>query len=190
MNRTKVQVLREINVVTIRLSAVARVAQRNYILIIDIPEFYGFILSRDWSKKLHGYISTDWSHMWLPYKGNPNQIKIDWEKHMTHTITEFEQENQPIAFNNNILGNYSSESFFGNFTAQSSLFSVNNFTSQIENFSQTDTSRGVKIAKETINKTVDKSLFWSLYFDGSKSNEDGGEGCILVSLEGQKTMLS
>jgi len=36
---------------------------------------------------------------------------------MTHTITKFEQENQPIAFNNNILGNYSSESFFGNFTA-------------------------------------------------------------------------
>jgi len=76
--------------------------------------------------------------MWLPYKGKPNQIKIDREKHMTHTVTDFEQENQPIAFNNNILGNYSSESFFGNFTAQPSPFSVNNFTSQIENYSRTD----------------------------------------------------
>jgi len=48
---------------------------------------------------------------------------------MTHTVTEYEQENQPIAFNNNILGNYSFESFFGNFTAQPLPFSVNNFTS-------------------------------------------------------------
>lgn len=71
---------------------------------------------------------------------------------MTHTVTEFEQKNQPIAFNNNILGNYSFESFFGNFTAQPSPFSVNNFTSQIEKFSQTDTSRCVKIVEEIVNK--------------------------------------
>jgi len=109
---------------------------------------------------------------------------------MTHTVTEFEEENQPIAFNNNILGNYSFESLFGNFTAQSSPFSVNNFTSLIEIFSQTDTSRCVKIVEETINKIVDKPLFWSLYFDGSKSNEGAGAGCILVSPEGEKTMLS
>jgi len=138
LDRTKVQVLGEINSVTIRLSADPRVVQRIDILIADITEFYGLILSRDWSEKLHGYISTDWSHMWLPYKGKPNQIKIDREKHMTHTVTDFDQENQPIAFNNNILGNYSSESFFGNFTIQSSPFLVNNSTSQIENYSQTD----------------------------------------------------
>ena len=53
---------------------------------------------------------------------------------MTHTVTEFDQENQPIAFNNNILGNYSFESLFGNFNAQSSPFSVNSFKSPIEYF--------------------------------------------------------
>ena len=89
LDRTKVQVLGEINSVTIRLSADPRVVQRIHILIANIPEFYGLILSRDWSEKLHGYISTDWSHMWLPYKGKPNQIKIDREKHMTHTVTGF-----------------------------------------------------------------------------------------------------
>jgi len=138
LDRTKVQVLGKINSVTIRLSADPRVVQRIDILITDILEFYGLILSRDWSQKLHGYISTDWYHMWLPYKGKPNQIKIDREKYMTHTVTEFEQENQPTTFNNNILGNYSSESFFGNFTAQPSPFPANNFTSQIEIFSQID----------------------------------------------------
>ena len=159
-------------------------------MIADIPEFYGLILSRDWSEKLHGYISTDWSDMWLPYKGKPNQIKIDREKHMTHIVTDFEQENQPIAFNNNILGNYSSESFFGNFIAQPSPFSVNNFTSQIENYSQTDRSRCFNVTKETVNKIVDNSKFWSLYFDGSKSREGSGARCILVSPQGEKMIIS
>lgn len=109
LDRIKVQVLGEINSITIRLSADLRMVQRIDILIANILELYGLILSRDWSEKIHGYISTDWSHMWLPCKGKPNQIKIDREKHMTHTVTEFEQENQPIAFNNNILGNYSSK---------------------------------------------------------------------------------
>lgn len=77
LDRTKVQVLEEINSVTIRLSTNPRVVQRIDILVIDIPEFYGLILSRDWYEKLHGYISIDWSHMWLPYKRKPNQIKID-----------------------------------------------------------------------------------------------------------------
>jgi len=190
LDRTKVQVVGEINSVTIRLSADPRVVQRIDILIADIPEFYGLILSRDWSEKLHGYISTDWSHMWLPYKGKPNQIRIDREKHMTHTVTEFEQENQPVAFNNNILGNYSSESFFGNFVAQPSPFSVNHVSSQIENFSQTDRSRCFNDDEKTVNMFVNTPLFWSLYFDGSKSSEGSGAGCILVSPEGEKTMLS
>ncbi len=37
---------------------------------------------------------------------------------------------------------------------------------------------------------VNTPLFWSLYFDGSKSSEGSGAGCILVSPHGEKTMLS
>jgi len=91
-------------------------------LIVDIPEFYGLILSKDLFEKLLGYISTEYSHMWPPYNGKPNQIRINYEKHLTHTVTKFEEENKPVAFNNNILGNYSIESFFGNFNAQQSPF--------------------------------------------------------------------
>lgn len=124
--------------------------------------------------------------MWFPYKGKPNQIKIDREERMTHIVMKFEHENQPIAFNKNILRNCSTESFFGNFNAQSSPFSVNSFTSHIEIFSHTDTSRRVTIAEEIVNKLVNKLIFWYLYFYGSKTNDDAGEGCILVSLEGEK----
>lgn len=91
LDRNKVQFLGEINSVTIRLSIDPRVVQRIDILIADILEFYDLILSIDWSEKLHGYISTDWSHMWLPYNGKANKIRIDQEKHLTHTVTEFEE---------------------------------------------------------------------------------------------------
>ena len=42
------------------------------IVVADIPEAYGLVLSWDWSTKLNGYFASDWSHMWLPYKGSPN----------------------------------------------------------------------------------------------------------------------
>jgi hypothetical protein len=60
--------------------------------------------------------------MWLPYNGKPNQIRVDREKHMKHSVTDFDEENEPVVFTNNILGNYSFESFFGNFQAQNLPF--------------------------------------------------------------------
>ena len=109
---------------------------------------------------------------------------------MMHTVTEFEQSNEPVAFNNNILGGYSAESFLGNFEAPQSPFSVNTFVSQIENFSQSDSSRIVNISNVIVDNPIDKYLFWSLYFDGSKSSDGAGAGCILIDPYGEKTMLS
>jgi hypothetical protein len=74
-------------------------------VVVDIPEAYGLLLSKDWSQKLQGYFATDWSHMWLPYKGRKNQIKVDNEAHMKHTITEMEGHNEPINFSHSVLGN-------------------------------------------------------------------------------------
>lgn len=52
--------------------------------------------------------------MWLPYNSKPNQIRLDHEKHQKHIVTELEGENEPIAYSNNIIGNYLVESFLGN----------------------------------------------------------------------------
>ena len=81
LDRSQVEVIGELNQVTIRFSSNPKVCQVIDILVADIPEFYGLILSRDWSEKLPGYFATDWSHMWLPYNGKPNQIKVEREKH-------------------------------------------------------------------------------------------------------------
>jgi len=80
LDRSQVEVIGELNQVTIRLSSDPKVCQVIDILVADILELYGLILSRDWSEKLR-YFSTDWSHMWLPCNGKPNQIKVERELH-------------------------------------------------------------------------------------------------------------
>ena len=64
-----------------------KVCQFIDIVVADIPEAYGLVLSRDWSAKLSGYFASDWSHLWLPYKGSPKQIKVLREPHMKHNVT-------------------------------------------------------------------------------------------------------
>jgi len=60
------------------------------VVVANIPEFYGLIVSRDWDEKLHGYFETHWSHMWLPYNGKPNQIRVNREKNLKYIIIELE----------------------------------------------------------------------------------------------------
>lgn len=59
LDRSQVEVVEELNQVTIRLSSNPKVCQVIEILVADIMKFSGLILSRDWSKKLHGYFATD-----------------------------------------------------------------------------------------------------------------------------------
>ena len=77
LDRTKVEVVGEINFVSIRFSSNPKVAQIINIFVADIPEYYGLVLSRDGYEKLYGYFATDWSHMWLPHNGKPNKIRVD-----------------------------------------------------------------------------------------------------------------
>jgi len=48
----------------------------------------------------------------------------------------------------------------------------------------------VNFVDELVDKPVNKPLFWSFYFDGSKSNDNAGARCILVNTEGEKMMFS
>ena len=58
------------------LSADERVCQYIDIVVVDILDAYGLVLSWDWSTKLDGYFSSDWSHLWFPCKVFQNQIKF------------------------------------------------------------------------------------------------------------------
>ena len=77
LDRSHVKVLEELEDVLIHLSSNSKAHQTIDIIVVDILEAYRVILSRDWACKLNGYFATNWSHLWLPYKGHPNKIKVD-----------------------------------------------------------------------------------------------------------------
>ena len=87
----------------IRLSANEKICQYIDIVVAYIPDGYALILNQDWSARLKGYFSSDWSHLWLPQKGSPNQIKILREPHMKYNVTQLEEKNEPV---NSVLGNH------------------------------------------------------------------------------------
>ena len=92
MDRTNVKVIGEMEDVLVFLSSNDKVCQVIDIVVADIPDAYGLVLSRNWSAKLNRYFDSDWSHLWLSYKGIPNQIKIFREPHMKYNITPFEEK--------------------------------------------------------------------------------------------------
>jgi hypothetical protein len=85
LDRSDVKVMGELKDVMIRLASDPRVHQVIDIIVVDIPEAYGLLLSRDWSTKLQGYFSTDWTHLWLPYKGRKTKSEWTNKSHMKHT---------------------------------------------------------------------------------------------------------
>ena len=89
--------------VLIRVSADERVCHYIDIVVADILDAYGLVLSRDWSARLDGYFALDWSHVWFPHKDSPNQIKVVREPQMKYNVTKLEGKNEPV---NSVLGNY------------------------------------------------------------------------------------
>jgi hypothetical protein len=116
LDRTQVKVMGELKDVMIRMATHLKFVQVIDIIVVDIPEAYGLLLSRDWSEKLNGYFSTDWAHLWLPLKGHMNMIRIDRERYLKHIVTDLETLNEPSSTDFPMLGNYSCDSDFGNFS--------------------------------------------------------------------------
>jgi len=120
LDKTNVKVIGELKDVLIQKATKPLYTQIVDIVEVDIPKAYGMLLSRDWSAKLNGYSSTDWSHLLLPLKGKDDMLRVDRERYMKYAVTELNDPNEPIMFSNSILGNYSfnvcaTETYFGEF---------------------------------------------------------------------------
>jgi hypothetical protein len=169
LDRTNVKVIGELKNVLIRLSSNPKVHQVIDIIVVDIPEVYGLFFSRDWSEKLHGYFSTDWSHLWLPENGQPNKIRINRERYLKYTVTDLNDPNEPFTTAVNTIEAQGMNTFFGNFMTEISSITDPEQQSEISAYTQMTTLK----SKPNI---VDDEEIWSLYFDGSKS----GKGQVLV----------
>jgi ribonuclease HI len=207
LDRTQVKVIGELKYVMIRMATHPKFVQVIDIIVVDIPEAYGLLLSRDWSEKLNGYFSTDWAHLWFPLKGHTNMIRIDRERYLKHIITDLDTPNEPSSTEFPVLGNYSCDSDFGNFTPHVSdipptqkskmIFQVDLLAATEGSILCQDSPSGVadkEDESEKIARHEEVSNFppqiWTLYFDGSKSQEGSGAGCILIDPKGKQNFLS
>jgi hypothetical protein len=145
LDRTQVKVMGELKDVMIRIATHPKFVQVIDIIVVDIPEAYGLLLSRDWSEKLNGYFSTDWAHLWLPLKGHTNMIRIDRERYLKHIVTDLETLNEPSSTDFPVLGNYSCDSDFGNFSPLSSDVPL--------------TQNSEMIFQEKLSTTAEETLF-------------------------------
>jgi hypothetical protein len=157
--------------------------------------------------------------LWLPYNGKQNQIRVDRERYMKHVVTYLNDSNEPIMFNQSILGNYNLDTFFGDFTTEISPHVESHMQSEILHCTQIVELDCNIVGRKDTNPNVQTNLvvktnydvhtnldvktnldvetnskvnidMWTLFFDGSKSNEGAGVGCILKDPKGKKNLIA
>ena len=109
---------------------------------------------------------------------------------MKHNVTQFEGKNEPV---DSGLGNYFIELERGNYQAKEASNTSNTQPGLLQ-FSQAD-EIDYKIVDLVVDvdvnsRTVAVSDFWTLFFDGSKTLEGSGAGCVLIDPKKNKHFLS
>jgi hypothetical protein len=207
LDRTQVKVIGELKDVMIIMDTHPNIFQVIDIIVVDILEAYGLLLSQDWFENLNGYFSKDCTHLWFPLKGHTNMIKIDKERYLKHTFTDLEAFNEPSSTDFPVLGNYSCDYDFDNFSPLS--YDVP-FTQKSKIYFQVNllvATEETLFCQEPLLETLDKkrgeeevsrhgeadyffSQVWTLYFDGFKSQEGSGARCILIDPKGKRNFPS
>ena len=100
--------------VVIMLSSNPKIFQVIDIVVVDIPEAYGLLLSSDQSLNINGYFSTNQSHLLLPIKEKLGYMRIDSEKDHKFFITELNMPNKDMMFCQSLLCNYCFDTYFRN----------------------------------------------------------------------------
>jgi hypothetical protein len=134
-------------------------------------------------------------------------IRIDRERYLKHMVTDLETLNEPSSTDFPVLGNYSCDSYFKNFSPLSSDVPLTqNYEMVFQEKLSIPTEETLfcqepvleiteqKIREQESDKREEtdnlRSQIWTIYFDGSKSQEGSGAGCILIDPKGKRHFLS
>lgn len=173
MDGSFIHTISGLNNVIIHMSSNHRVHQSINIMIMDIPKAQGLLLCRDWSNKLQGYFSTDWTHLWLPYKVRYNQIRVESEPYTKHNMTQLEGKTELVGFAYAIFGNFFLKVDHKCFLVQPSPIPPN---TQLELLPRNATGENdlctIDVDTGSIGCSPSISDTWILYFDGSKCGRD------------------
>lgn len=96
LDKLEVKVIGMLSGVHVQIALEPRIVQYLDIQEVDIPISYGIVLSKEWSKDLNGYIATNWSHLWLPWRGVTNQIRVNSEPRLKEMITDYNNLNETV----------------------------------------------------------------------------------------------
>jgi hypothetical protein len=98
-------------------------------------------------------------------------------------VTDLNDPNDPFITAANSIETQGMNTFFGNFMIE--IYSITNLEQQSKVTAYTQTTT----LSSTPNIANDEQI-WSLYFDGSKSREGVGVGCVLIDPTCNKTFIS
>ena len=106
---------------------------------------------------------------------------------MKHKVTLLEGKNKPIKFTSSVLDNYFLELEPGNYQDEEASRELDT-QSELLHFSWTDNIdcnivNSVSDLERNTNSVDLEDIFWLLYFDGSKTQEGSGAGCVMIDLE-------
>jgi len=110
---------------------------------------------------------------------------------MKHMVIELEGKNEPISFTHTSLGNYFLEVNHGCYATQPSSIQTNEH-SKLLHYTRTETNDCTIVELDRFcftNPILDINI-WALFFNGSKSWEGLGAGCILIDPKKNKTLIS
>ena len=138
------------------------------------------------------------SHIWLPYKGQPNKIKVEQENYMKHTVTDLNDPNEMVMFSRSILGNLFFDTFFEELEVELSpcansdkkyellhsnqLSKISCTLLYVSNDASIGSSSCTLVNSSLTNHYIQLTNhnLWTLYFDVSKNTHelDAGWGFI------------
>ena len=103
---------------------------------------------------------------------------------MKHNVTQLEGKNEHVNFSHLVLGNYFIELEPRNYQAKEANSELHTQFELLQ-FSRADNIdcnivNLVSNLESSIDTVESEDRFWLLYFDGSKTQEGLGDGCVLI----------
>ena len=105
LDKIEVKVIGVLKYVHIQLIIDPRIQDIIDIHVVEILEIYEMLLTKECTKCLRGWFSTNFTQLWLAWKGLNNQIKIDVEPKLKTIIMEYNAPNK-VLFNQSNLSSY------------------------------------------------------------------------------------
>lgn len=170
------------------------------IYAIDLPPHFVICLSREFTARIGGYLSADWSHLYFRTRyGTKVRIK---SKAFAKTHVE---PYTPSPINANLMYHEQESSDFESETSDQKILDIALDEWVERNLEEDDPFKNMDISgigmfiihegdivipelikkEDKISASHDDDL-WQLFFDGARNRVGLGGGAVLISLEGEK----